>query len=131
MPTISQNMLNTLAYHFFSTKASTALYTLESTGTSNSLNGSTLKVSSNPNQNPHTSFVTTNTTNGFAYSSLSMICSTLEAMTLLKKHSRNLSKTDLMSNFLDLPNGSSKCAFTSTRTPPWSRAPHCSFMLPG
>ncbi|KAI2497624.1 hypothetical protein MHU86_16873 [Fragilaria crotonensis] len=94
------------------------LFTLENIGTLNSLNGFTPKDSSNPSLNPPILSFTTNTTNGYAFSSLSTTCSTLAAMTPSKKNSKNLSAIALTSSSLDLLNGSCKCVSINTKTKP-------------
>ena len=59
-----------------------------------------------------------NTTNGYAFSSLSTTCSMPAAMMPSKQNSKNLSAIALMLNFLDLHNGSCKCVSTNTKTKP-------------
>jgi hypothetical protein len=74
-------MPNTLVYPFSLTKASMALSTQANTGILNFLNGFIPKVFSSPHLNHPALSDMTNTTNGSASFSLSMTCSTLEAMT--------------------------------------------------
>ena len=114
----SPNTQITLAYHFSSTKESTALYIQANIGKLNFLNGYAPKDSSNLNQNHHILSSTTSTINGYASSSSSTTCSTQEVKTPSKKNLKIPFATDSMSNSLDQHNGSSKWEFTNTMIPP-------------